>query len=135
MTTAELGPAATPERLAILARKRARSVLARRVMLVAMAVVAVGIVVSLTYVAVQTRTTAQQVKACTTPGSACYDALARQSADARAALLRDIQQAVDEGSSPSQNNLDLTQQNRATLLEIQQTLEQAGCLPVPQNRK
>lgn len=132
MTTAELGPAATPERLAVLAKKKARYVLARRVLSVTMALVLVGTVVALTYVVVQTRTTAQQVKACTTPGSACYDALARQSADARAALLRDIQAAVDESGASSVDNLGLTRQNRATLLEIQQRLEQAGCLPVPQ---
>lgn len=135
MTTAELGPAATPERLAELARKRAKYVLARRVMMVALALCIAASVVSLTYVVVQTRTTAQQVKACTTPGSPCYDALARQSADARAALLRDIQAAVDESGASSDDNLVLTQQNRATLVDIQQRLEQAGCLPVPQNRK
>lgn len=124
MTAAELGPAATPDRLEALARQRARYLAARRAVLAFLVLVGLGVVVALTYVTVETRATAAQVAACTTPGQPCYEALRSQSAASRAALVAEIQDALDDSTAPSRAN-------RETLLSIQHRLEQTGCLPVP----
>ena len=132
MTTADLGPAATPERLAELARHQARYDLARRALFVVMAGIGVALALVLIYLAVQTRQTASQVKACTTPGARCYEQLASQGRANRALLLDGIQDALVDhdkrGSAP-------TREGVMRLERIQATLDRAGCLPAPEKRK
>lgn len=104
MTASELGPAATPERLADLARKQATYRMLHRLWAVGGVLVALFALAMLGWTITQTRNTTAQVRACTTPGSPCYEQLRDQQDENRAALLADIREAIRGGSDTGRVN-------------------------------